>query len=79
MREPYKLNPKKVRRLLDKLCTELGICDLPDDVVQQLVFNPPLDVEAFIELVFAGEGLDAKFRGPVYRQVKDRVAELYSK
>ncbi|MEX2112446.1 MAG: hypothetical protein WD845_04635 [Pirellulales bacterium] len=78
MSEGHRLNPGKVKQLLDKLCREMGLCSLPDDVVEKLIFNPPSDIEGFVEFVFSGEGLDAKFRGPLYRQVKDRVAELFA-
>jgi hypothetical protein len=77
MSESTRLQPGKIKRLLDDLCRQMGFCCLPDDVVEGLIYNPPPSVEEFVVAVFAGEGLDAKFRGPLYKAVKERVAELY--
>jgi hypothetical protein len=77
MSESDRLQPGRIKQLLDDLCRQMGFCSLPDDLVERLVFNPPAGVEEFVEAIFSGEGLDARFRGSTYQQVKERVAELY--
>jgi hypothetical protein len=44
----------EVRRLLDELCAELGFC-LPAGERDALQRNPPQDLDAFTDAVFAAE------------------------
>lgn len=71
------LNPETVRRLLDKLCVDLGFC-LPPREVDRLVNDPPLNELAFTDQVFRSEGLDPQTvdRG-LYRQVRAIVSTAF--
>jgi hypothetical protein len=68
---------REVRRLLSRLCIELGFCLPPGDQAR-LEGTPPETVEAFASAVVLAEGLDpVTMDSTVYRQVKDMVAEEF--
>ncbi len=71
------LSELALRRLLDKLCVELGFC-LPPEGQQRLVENPPADVLSFTDAVFIEEGLDPSTADRhLYRQVRDLIADSF--
>jgi hypothetical protein len=68
---------REVRRLLSRLCSELGFC-LPAGDQTRLEETPPGTVEAFASAVVMAEGLDPlTMDSAVYGQVKDMVAEEF--
>jgi hypothetical protein len=64
----------RVKRLLSKLCVELGFCLSPDDN-RRLIENPPADPDSFTDAVFRAEGMDPRLHRQLYRYVCDIVAE----
>ena len=69
--------PAELRRLLDRLCAQLGFC-LPPDEQARLAEHPPDSVDAFADALFAAEGLDpATADRHLYRQVRDIVREAF--
>ena len=75
---PFKMiSEKQVGVLLDKLCVELGFC-LPSEDAVRLQQDPPSNVRAFTDAVFAAEGLEPSTADRhLYRQVRDMVAGAY--
>jgi hypothetical protein len=66
-----------VRRLLDRLCAQLGFC-LPPEAQQRLTEDPPADVESFADAVLVEEGLDPTTTDRhLYRQVRDVIADSF--
>jgi hypothetical protein len=71
------ISKKQVGVLLDKLCVELGFC-LPSEDAVRLQQDPPPNVRAFVDAVFAVEGLEPSTADRrLHRQVRDMVAEVY--
>lgn len=71
------LNEKEVEDLLSRLCVRLGFC-LPLDDIVRLRDDPPEEVLAFTNAVFAAEGLDpATADRHLYRQVRDMIADAF--
>lgn len=71
------LNEKEVGDLLNRLCVRLGSCLLPDDLVR-LRDDPPGEVLAFTDAVFAAGGLDPTTADRhLYRQVRDMIADAF--
>jgi hypothetical protein len=71
------LTPKEVQVLLTKLCVKHGFC-LPPDGHQKIVDEPPDNVVAFVDAVFAAESLDPETANrAIYRRVRDVVAEAF--
>lgn len=67
----------EVRRLLSRLCIELGFC-LPPWAQSRLEEAPPETVEAFASAVVTAEGLDPlTMDRSLYRTVKGVVAEEF--
>lgn len=67
-------NSREVRRLLSRLCVELGFCLPPGDQAR-LAEYPPETVDAFARAVVTAEGFDPLTMDiALYRQVKDMVA-----
>lgn len=67
----------ELRKLLDRLCVELGFCFSPDRV-EGLVNDPPREGRAFTDEVFRAEGLDpTTIDRRLYRQVRDVVLEVF--
>ena len=71
------LNEAEVEILLNNLCAKLGFC-LPPDAQSRLLKNPPDDIHAFTDAVFAEEGVDPTTASRnLYRQVRDMVMEAF--
>ena len=71
------LSEHETQVLLDRLCIEYGFC-LPPAAYDELTSNPPPDVRAFTDAVFAAEGLDpATADRRTYRVVRDMVREAF--
>lgn len=71
------MSEKEVGDLLNGLCVRLGFCLSPDDIAR-LRENPPGEVLAFADAVFAAEGLDpATADRHLYRQVRDMIADAF--
>jgi len=68
---------RRVQRLLDELCVDLGYC-LPPVARDRLCREPSLDPNAFVDAVFRTEGLDPHPSGRLRRQVKDKVTKPYA-
>ena len=67
----------ELRRLLDRLCVQLGFC-LPPEGQQRLTETPPSDVLSFTNAVFIEEGLDPSTADrDLYRQVRDVIADSF--
>ena len=70
---------RDVDLLLDTLCARLGLCLAPSDR-QRFRTNPPSNVAAFTDAVFAAEGLTpAVVDRHLYRQVRDLVREAFDR
>jgi hypothetical protein len=65
----------EARQLLDDLCVKLGFCLSPEDN-RRLLDNPPREVLAFTDAVFAAEGLEPTNRR-LYREVRDMISEAF--
>ena len=63
----------RVQLLLDELCIDLGFC-LPPLDQSRLCHEPPLDPDAFVDAVFAAEGIAPHLNSQLRRKVKDQVA-----
>ena len=61
----------RVDALLSDLCTSKGICLAPDDY-DELVSNPPADVETFVDAILVADGHDPVM---VDKQVRRWVTE----
>jgi hypothetical protein len=71
------LHAAAVRRLLDRLCVDLGFCLSPPEV-EGLANNPPQTALAFTDRVFRAEGMDPQtVDRRLYRQVRDAVFAAY--
>lgn len=71
------LNEKEVGDLLNRLCVRLGFCLPPEDIVR-LRGDPPGEILAFADAVFAAEGLDpATADRHLYGQVRDMIADAF--
>jgi hypothetical protein len=70
------IDPTGVSRLLETLCVELGFCLSPIEQ-QRLLANPPADIDAFTQAVFAAEGMDQRLHRQLYRQVRERLAQAF--
>ena len=68
----------ETRKLLDKLCADLGFC-LPSSAIQRLCTEPPDDARQFTDAVFTAEGLDPQTADRhLYRKVFEVVAAAFS-
>ncbi len=74
---PERLTSPQAAALLDELCVKLGFC-LPPADRRRLEGEPPADVDAFTDAVFAAEGLDPHGRPDLRRQVVACVATHFS-
>ena len=71
------MRPEQVEALLGKLCVDLGFCLHPPES-DQLCDDPPEDVTAFVDAVFAAERMGPKPASrALYRQVHDCVADAF--
>ena len=71
------MEEKRIRRLLDQLCVELGFC-LPPLEIERLCNNPPHGVVEFAEAVWVAEGFELPpDKSGLFRQVRDRVAAAF--
>ena len=71
------MNPVDVEGLLYVLCVELGFC-LDPDPREQLISNPPSDVDAFTDAVIRAEGLEPhELRPDIREQVRVRVERAF--
>jgi hypothetical protein len=64
----------EVRRLLDDLCVELGFC-LPSDERDTLQRNPPRDLDAFTDAVFAAEEMDPGLYKGLRQAVRHKIEQ----
>ena len=73
------LAEEEARKLLDMLCVQLGFCIPPEDY-QGISRHPPSAVGSFTDAVFLAEGLDPSTADRhLYRQVRDTIADAFSK
>jgi hypothetical protein len=73
------LTSRDVDALLSKLCVELGFCLPPNDIAR-LKAQPPRTVDAFVEALYAAEGLDLVMSPYELQQaVRRRVVEVFDK
>jgi len=71
------LADQEVRKLLDRLCVDLGFC-LRISEIERLVRDPPKEVLTFTDEVFRSEGMDPDTADRhLYRQVRDVVAAAF--
>ncbi len=71
------MSEKEVGDLVNGLCVRLGFCLPPNDIAR-LCEDPPAEVLAFVDAVFAVEGLDpATGDRHLYRQVRDMIADAF--
>lgn len=63
----------ELQRLLERLCTQFGLCLAPEGR-QRLTEHPPSDALSFTDAVFIEEGLDpTTVDRHLYRQVRDVI------
>ena len=73
------LTEPATKRLLEDLCTKLGMC-LPPAEQLQLQQHPPVDVQTFTAAVFLAEGLDVELvPRHLYSQVRTMVASAFDR
>jgi len=71
------LSRQDTEKLLDELCVDLGFC-LPPGEYRAIVDDPPESVPAFVDAVFAAEGMEpATADRHLWRQVRDVVADFF--
>ena len=72
-----KLNECQVKALLYELCVWLGFC-LPAAEQRRLEQEPPVEVEAFADAVYAAEGADPHAHPHIRKQVCDCIAAHFA-
>ncbi len=72
------LSETEVKLLLYELCVRLGFC-LPQEAQRQLEHNPPIEVEAFADAVYASEGADPAAHPYIRRQVCECIAAHFAR
>jgi hypothetical protein len=73
-----RLDPAEVQGLLSELCVRLGFC-LPPLEIERLAASPPDDSDEFTEAVLIIEGYGVPSQDPILDQVRDLVAEAFSR
>ena len=72
------LTEPQTQALLYELCVRLGFC-LPPADQRRLEKDPPVDVEAFADAVYAAEGADPHAHPHIRKQVCDCIATHFAK
>ena len=71
------ISERRVRKLLDQLCVQLGFC-LPPEDAQRLASDPPTEVRAFTDALFSAEGFSPETADRhLYRRVRDMIASAF--
>jgi hypothetical protein len=72
------MSPKLTRYLLEELCVDLGFC-LPPSAQSEIVSDPPIDVDAFVDAVICAEGFEpSDVPKPLLQDMRNRVAKYFA-
>ncbi len=74
-KNPVRLSPNAVEKLLNDLCIDLGYC-LPPKAYEKIVNNPPTDPKSFSKIVMDLEGAGTNDR-IMFQSVFECVCKVF--